>query len=566
MKIKNIMFSGFAAAIFVGLCGAANAAAIELISKPYADANLQGKLKQGDNISIGADNTISATGLATTEQLATKADAFTVKADSGLVLENGVLSTSGIATSGNLKELQDTVAGHTTQIQDINTEIDTLATAQALADLETVVNAKAAQTDMTAAQTAINEAKAAIEALQSGKADALTVTTLQETVDNLGQTYATDDELTAAINGVKALIPTKVSAFENDAGYLVASDLGDYAKSADVNADLALKADTSALESAVSALETEIAKKAAQTDMTAAQTAIDEAKAAIEALQSGKADASTVTTLQETVSNLGQTYATDAELSAAVAAVEAKIPSLDEYAKSADVAATYATQAYVGVIPSTATAKDIVGYVQEKTSGIATSDNLAELTGRVATAETDIDSLEGRVSANETAIAGKADSTKVAEDIAAAVAGKANSTDVYTKTEVEGKITTATADLATKSELNAVSTVANAAAVKADVDAALENIYTKAEVDSAIDAIEEYDDTALAGRVTANEGAISTNAAAITALQNAGYVAGTKTAGSYLVNFDAAGNASYAPVAILDAQGAPIDLTSGAVK
>ena len=483
MKIKNIMFSGFAAAIFVGLCGAANAATIELISKPYADANLQGKLKQGDNISIGADNTISAKGLATTEQLATKADATTV-------------------------------------------------------------------------------------------------TTLQETVDKLGDTYATDDELTTAINGVKAQIPTKVSVFENDAGYLVTSDLGDYAKTADVNTALALKADTTALENAVSALETEIAKKAAQADMTAAQTAINEANAAIEALKTGKADASTVTNLQETVANLGQTYATDAELSSAVAAVEAKIPSLDDYAKSADVAATYATQAYVGEIPSTATAKDIVGYVQEKTSGIATSENLAELTGRVATAETDIDSLEGRVSANETAIAGKADSTKVAEDIAAAVAGKADSAAVYTKTEVDGKITTATADLATKTELNAVSAVANAAAVKTDVDAALENIYTKAEVDSAIGAIEEYDDTALAGRVTAtegkittlegkvstNEGAISTNAAAITALQNAGYVAGTKTAGSYLVNFDAAGNASYAPVAILDAQGAPIDLTSGAVK
>ena len=521
MKIKNIMFSGVAAAIFAGVCGAADAATISLISKDYADTQLQAKLTAGDNIAIADDGkTISATGLIKTAELEA-----------------------------------------------------------AVSALEAQINAKASSADMTTAQQDIAAAEAAIELLKSGKADKTTVENLQTAINNLGDTYATDAEVEGLINGVKALIPTKVSAFENDAGYLVASDLGDYAKTADVNTALALKADASALESAVSTLETEIAKKAAQTDMTAAQTAINEAKDAIEALKTGKADASTVTNLQETVANLGQTYATDAELSAAVAAVEAKIPSLDDYAKTADVAATYATQAYVGVIPSTATAKDIVGYVQEKTSGIATSENLEELTGRVATAETDIDSLESRVSENETAIAGKADSTKVAEDIAAAVATKADSTAVYTKTEVDGKITTATADLATKTEMNAVSAVANAAAVKADVDAALENIYTKTEVDSAIDAIEEYD-TALAGRVTAtegkittlegkvstNEGAISTNAAAITALQNAGYVAGTKTAGSYLVNFDAAGNASYAPVAILDAQGAPIDLTSGAVK
>ena len=50
---------------------------------------------------------------------------------------------------------------------------------------------------------------------------------------------------------------------------------------------------------------------------------------------------------------------------------------------------------YMGVIPETATATDLVGYIQEKTSGIATNDNLAELTGRVEQAETDIATVKG---------------------------------------------------------------------------------------------------------------------------------------------------------------------------
>lgn len=79
-----------------------------------------------------------------------------------------------------------------------------------------------------------------------------------------------------------------------------------------------------------------------------------------------------------------------------------------------------ALEEYVGTIPSTATAKNIVAYVQEKTAGIATDTALEELTGRVATAEGkiataegDIDSLEGRMDTAEGAI------SKNAEDIAA---------------------------------------------------------------------------------------------------------------------------------------------------
>lgn len=76
-----------------------------------------------------------------------------------------------------------------------------------------------------------------------------------------------------------------------------------------------------------------------------------------------------------------------------------------------------ALETYVGTIPETAEATNIVAYVQEKTAGIATDTALEELTGRVAQAETDIDNIEkdylkaadkteieGKITAVETAV------------------------------------------------------------------------------------------------------------------------------------------------------------------
>lgn len=65
-------------------------------------------------------------------------------------------------------------------------------------------------------------------------------------------------------------------------------------------------------------------------------------------------------------------------------------------ASAYDVAgAAQAVRDYVGEIPKTATATNIVAYVQEKTAGIATDAALEELTGRVAGAEKDIEDIQG---------------------------------------------------------------------------------------------------------------------------------------------------------------------------
>lgn len=82
---------------------------------------------------------------------------------------------------------------------------------------------------------------------------------------------------------------------------------------------------------------------------------------------------------------------TDAAAAAGVA--DGKAVAAQNAADSAQ-ADVDALETYVGTIPETATATNIVAYVQEKTSGIATSENLQELTNRVAQAETDIDNIE----------------------------------------------------------------------------------------------------------------------------------------------------------------------------
>ena len=54
-----------------------------------------------------------------------------------------------------------------------------------------------------------------------------------------------------------------------------------------------------------------------------------------------------------------------------------------------------AVRTYVGEIPETAEATNIIAYIQEKTAGIATDTALEELTGRVAGAEKDIENIQG---------------------------------------------------------------------------------------------------------------------------------------------------------------------------
>ena len=167
---------------------------------------------------------------------------------------------------------------------------------------------------------------------------------------------------------------------------------------------------------------------------------------------------------------------------------------------------------YVGTIPNSSTAPDIVSYVQEKTSGIATDAALTELTNRVSTAEGEIDDLQAAIANGGSVANAIADAKKAGTDAAtAAAAAQATANSKTTMAEVEAK------NYATKTEAqgyanakdDAISAAKAAAdAAQADVDALEIKVGTVPENKTVVKMIADaqaaatYDDTALKGRVS----------------------------------------------------------------
>ena len=175
----------------------------------------------------------------------------------------------------------------------------------------------------------------------------------------------------------------------------------------------------------------------------------------------------------------------------------------------------------VGTLTYNDTTYDTVkAYVDAKTSGIATDAALTELTGRVSTAEGEIDALQAAI-ADGGSVANAIAAAKKAGDDAQAAADAAQSTadSKTTMAEVEAK------NYATKTEAqgyaNAKDTAISAAqaaadAAQADVDALEGKVGTVPADKTVVQMISDaqaaatYDDTALKGRVAANETAIAT--------------------------------------------------------
>lgn len=86
---------------------------------------------------------------------------------------------------------------------------------------------------------------------------------------------------------------------------------------------------------------------------------------------------------------------TDAEVAKATAAAQAAQDAAEAAQSTADEAKTgvSALEELVGEIPAGATATDIVGYIQEKTAGIATDAALSELQAALNSAEGKLDTL-----------------------------------------------------------------------------------------------------------------------------------------------------------------------------
>ncbi|MBR5575308.1 MAG: hypothetical protein IKV93_02075, partial [Alphaproteobacteria bacterium] len=298
MKIKNIMFSGFAAAIFAGVCASAQAASVNLASKKYVDTELalkQGILTPGDNINI-LDNVISATGLVTTEKLT---------------------------------EVQNA-------LQDAIDEKQAAGDYADKAELETL--------------------KTTVETLKSGSADNETIETLKTTVETISADYAKKSELTEVEQRLQGAIDAiNIPSLD---GYVKSDDLAKVATTGSYNdltdtptiPSLDGLATSEELNTLRTTLEAAIEEKQAKGDYLTAES-LTELNDAVTALQSGKADVATVTNLQNAINGLGETYATKADMSAADAALQnaidaINIPSLEGYVKSADLATVATTGSY----------------------------------------------------------------------------------------------------------------------------------------------------------------------------------------------------------------------------
>ena len=437
MRINNIVFSGVMATILMSVAGVAGAATVNLASKNYVDdalARKQNVLTAGEGIEI-SDNVVKST--------------IDV---SNFLLRHEMPDFRDFATRAELSALEKA--------------------------LKAEIMAKHASGDYATA-VQLQELKNTVEALQTGGVDKAAIESLQASVATISADYAKKSELNVTERDLRNAISAVDAAVK-------AIDLSQYATVDDVDAKLLLKANASALNTLKTTLEAAIAEKQDKGDYLV-ESDLAELQNAVNALDSGKADTGTVTALQTAISNLGNSYATktdltDAEtrLQNAINAIE--IPNLSEYAKSADVALTYATKAELGTKADASALNDLVTseeletlrtnletqISQKQASGDyatanalkAVSDSLAEYakTSNVYTkAEVD-QKIADAASGGDIDLSGYAttsalDALKLLVNGNAAEITNLKNAGYQTKSDVQGAITTAVADLATRSEL-----------------------------------------------------------------------------------------------------------------
>ncbi len=181
MKVKNVMFAGFAAAILSGVCGAASAADYNLVTEGYVTSKLAGKEDKG------------------TSYTKTETDD----------LLNAKVSTETYAQY--IEDQADVDAAQNANIKSNTDAINLLGGGEGGEGVATLMQ------DITALKKAVNDADGAVatkiaEAV-ADKAAASDVTALEGTVSGLSATVANKAD-TSAVN----TLSEKVTALE-DAGY-----------------------------------------------------------------------------------------------------------------------------------------------------------------------------------------------------------------------------------------------------------------------------------------------------------------------------------------------------------
>lgn len=326
MKVKNIMFSGFAAAILMGACGAADAATYNLASKGYVDKELsqkQSKLTAGDGISI-VDDVISAdtTVVATKAELADYAlaeDVVTSDEFDAAMAADGELGQA----IANASQAAIDAAAATTAADEAKTEAAAATAAAGVAQAD----ATQAKSDAAAAATAAGEAKTTAG---EAKAEAAAATTAageaKQAVTGLTETVNSKADAQAVATALESKVSTETyntdkAALEQSIG--TKADAADVYTKDEADALLLNKVDKTTLD--------EYYKKTETMNTEAIQAAIDEVKSgeveltnyytkgATDTLLGAKADKTTVDGIDARVQSIEQAgYQDAAQVSAAV--------------------------------------------------------------------------------------------------------------------------------------------------------------------------------------------------------------------------------------------------------
>ncbi len=247
-----------------------------------------------------------------------------------------ILSEQALLNQNAIKANQDKIAALQEADKGFATT-DALNKAQ-IALLEVINEKHAAGDYLTAAD--LTELSDKVAALESGKADVTMVSSIQETIGKLGDTYASKSELTEAEARLLAAIPSLE-------GYVKSSELAKVATTGQY-ADLQGKPDIPSIEGLAtidelnalqSTLEAAINEKHAAGDY-ATSAALKELSDRVTALQEGGVESAEVAELQTQINEITLTYATKAQLSQAEADLMAEIAKIDlaDYVKAGELA------------------------------------------------------------------------------------------------------------------------------------------------------------------------------------------------------------------------------------
>ncbi len=361
MKVKNIAFSGFAAAILAGVCGAADAAAYKLASQEYVVAEMGKKQDLLDEDNAGA----------------------------GIKIEGGVISST-VDVAGEIADALaegGKIANEIAAVESVANQASSDAASAVTQAGQAVTTAGAAQEAATAAGTAAQEAKdaatTATSTANAAKEAADSAVAVANTADAAaGRAETVAGNAVAVANEAKALAETKQDKLTAGENISITTD--------ETTGELKINStyiyDDSALTSAIQQNTADIAGKAAQADLEALEGTVDAVSAKADANEAAIAvlngDKDVVGSVANSVEGLKN------ELASAGTNVSALSARVDTIAGDLD------------------TAESEIDTLQGQlgNANIADYSTTEQMNAAIEAAAYDDTALAGRVSANESAI------------------------------------------------------------------------------------------------------------------------------------------------------------------